>query len=246
MLPLLICASGAAAATLPDFDITAYCKSEPNLTDVTVANCIDRENKSHELASRLIDAIPEADIDACIHATPKPGLGPYLSLAICIELNPNFGHAVTKRTEAAPAPSAAPAPIATPDKAQKAESLSCGPDGASDPSCRANVSPENTGSLRPESPAPRAAKLHFDRDLSVGSVGPDVRQLQIFLNANGFRVADSGPGSPGREVDTFGRDTETALIKFQNAHAAELLIPFGLTKGTGFLGRGARKFINAM
>jgi len=221
-LPLLLDASVAAAATLPEFDIAAYCKSDPSLAEVAVANCIDRENRSRELASRLIDAIPEADVEACIHAEPKAGLGPYLSLTTCIELNPNFGHAVAKKS------GDAPPPVATPDKAEK------------------TISPDNTGSIHPASPVPPTLKFHFDRDLSVGSVGPDVRQLQIFLNANGFHIADSGPGSPGREVDVFGRDTETALIKFQNAHAAELLIPFGLTSGTGYLGSGTRQIINAM
>jgi len=34
--------------------------------------------------------------------------------------------------------------------------------------------------------------------------GDDVKKLQEFLNTNGFKLADSGPGSPGNETTFFG------------------------------------------
>lgn len=37
----------------------------------------------------------------------------------------------------------------------------------------------------------------FTRDLSVAMIGPDVKALQKFLNANGFIIAKAGTGSLG-------------------------------------------------
>jgi peptidoglycan hydrolase-like protein with peptidoglycan-binding domain len=58
----------------------------------------------------------------------------------------------------------------------------------------------------------------FTRNLEYGMQGQDVLALQEFLNANGFTIANSGPGSPGHETDYFGSATQSALIKFQQAN----------------------------
>ncbi len=54
-------------------------------------------------------------------------------------------------------------------------------------------------------------------DLSLGSIDPQVLILQQMLNAAGFILATSGPGSPGNETTKFGALTYTALKKFQCA-----------------------------
>ena len=56
------------------------------------------------------------------------------------------------------------------------------------------------------------------RDLYYGRSGQDVLALQKFLNAHGFVVAQSGPGSAGNETIYFGPATRAAAIKFQLAH----------------------------
>jgi hypothetical protein len=66
----------------------------------------------------------------------------------------------------------------------------------------------------------------------------------MFLNNNGFAVATTGPGSPGNESSYFGAKTKVALTKFQNAYAAQILTPQGLTKGTGILGPYTRQIVN--
>lgn len=76
----------------------------------------------------------------------------------------------------------------------------------------------------------------FVRQLELNSSGPDVKRLQQFLNAHGFVVAASGPGSPGNETNLFGSATRTALIRFQEAYAADILAPYGLVRGNGFFG----------
>jgi N-acetylmuramoyl-L-alanine amidase len=45
-----------------------------------------------------------------------------------------------------------------------------------------------------------------------------VRELQVLLNNNGFTIAKSGSGSPGKETDFFGVMTEKAVINFQKTN----------------------------
>lgn len=58
-------------------------------------------------------------------------------------------------------------------------------------------------SAAPKSPVTSSAPVH------------EVKSLQIFLNTHGFKIAESGPGSPGNETTTFGVLTRKALCKFQ-------------------------------
>jgi uncharacterized repeat protein (TIGR01451 family) len=88
----------------------------------------------------------------------------------------------------------------------------------------------------------------FLRDVRLGDTGDDVWALQKFLNTHGFVLSDTGAGSPGHETRFFGILTKKALAAFQNAHAADILLPAGLPEGggTGFLGLFSRKFINTL
>ncbi len=79
-----------------------------------------------------------------------------------------------------------------------------------------------------------ACSYTWTRNLSIGSTGDDVRQLQRFLNGNPqTQVAASGVGSPGNETSYYGPATARAVSKFQEMYAAQILTPLGLTKGTG-------------
>lgn len=87
----------------------------------------------------------------------------------------------------------------------------------------------------------------FTRSLFAGMRGDDVRELQKFLNTDALtRVADAGAGSLGNETDYFGPATKSALIKFQEKYRAEILIPAGLTAGTGFFGEKTRAKISVL
>jgi peptidoglycan hydrolase-like protein with peptidoglycan-binding domain len=66
--------------------------------------------------------------------------------------------------------------------------------------------------------------------------GSDVKQLQIFLNSQGFTVAKKGAGSLGYETTYFGLLTQKALAKFQKAN--------GITPAVGYFGPITRSFIN--
>jgi peptidoglycan hydrolase-like protein with peptidoglycan-binding domain len=62
--------------------------------------------------------------------------------------------------------------------------------------------------------------------------GDDVRFLQMILNGVGFRVAESGPGSPGNESAYFGPATEKALARLQSA--------LGINPAIGYFGPETR------
>ena len=58
----------------------------------------------------------------------------------------------------------------------------------------------------------------FSQNLSLWEHGSEVQQLQHFLNAQGFLIARSGPGSPGHETTLFGILTYRTLLRYQAAH----------------------------
>ncbi|MEK7106886.1 MAG: peptidoglycan-binding domain-containing protein, partial [Patescibacteria group bacterium] len=98
--------------------------------------------------------------------------------------------------------------------------------------------PTPTTPTTPTTPAtPSTGASAFTRSLEVGMTGEDVKQLQIYLNANGFRVAASGPGSPGNETTRFGAGTRGALARFQAAN--------GISPAVGYFGPKTRAYMNA-
>lgn len=87
---------------------------------------------------------------------------------------------------------------------------------------------------------------NFTLNHEMGDQGGEVMDIQKFLNANGFAVSATGAGSPGNETDYFGSRTKQAVIAFQNANAAAILAPVGLSAGTGYWGPSSRAYANSM
>jgi len=77
----------------------------------------------------------------------------------------------------------------------------------------------------------------FKANLTVGSLGSEVKALQQFLNSHGYTIANSGAGSPGKETTKFGGLTKAALIKYQKAK--------GITPAVGYFGPLTRAAVNA-
>jgi peptidoglycan hydrolase-like protein with peptidoglycan-binding domain len=75
----------------------------------------------------------------------------------------------------------------------------------------------------------------FSINLSLHTRSTDVLSIQKLLNALGYTVATTGPGSPGQETMYFGLLTYNALIKFQRDYG----IP-----ATGFFGPMTRAVVN--
>lgn len=89
--------------------------------------------------------------------------------------------------------------------------------------------------------------LLFTATLFLGQTSPTVMELQKILNRDPQTiVAVAGPGSPGNETNYFGPATRNAVIRFQEAHASQILIPNGLTRGTGVVGPATRALLNSL
>jgi hypothetical protein len=82
------------------------------------------------------------------------------------------------------------------------------------------------------------ASLLSSGDLTLGSRGAAVKDLQKFLNANGAQVAASGAGSPGNETETFGPLTQAALAKWQAAN--------GVSPAAGYFGPRTRAKLSTL
>jgi len=97
--------------------------------------------------------------------------------------------------------------------------------------------------------APDVSRIHqdftFQNNLKYGQSSIDVKYLQIFLNSDpDTQLAISGAGSSGNETNYFGKRTLQAVMKFQEKYANEVLAPWGLTRGTGFVGKTTQAKIN--
>jgi len=95
------------------------------------------------------------------------------------------------------------------------------------PSTRAALNTVDTNNA-PWAPPEEVTSTVFTRDLTFGMSGEDVRNLQQFLNAQGFLVAENGAGSKGNETTLFYGATQNALARFQAAH--------GVLPSVGFFG----------
>ncbi len=85
------------------------------------------------------------------------------------------------------------------------------------------------------------------RTLRQGSVGADVRELQVLLNKDPeTRIALSGAGSFGRETSSFGTLTRQAVIRFQTKYASDVLYPAGISFPTGVVGAMTRAKLNSL
>lgn len=95
------------------------------------------------------------------------------------------------------------------------------------------------GAASPNAQAVTNANVNasFKRNLAVNATGDDVQALQVWLNAHGYAVASSGPGSLGNETKTFGGLTKSALAKFQ--------AKVGISPALGNFGPLTRAYLSA-
>ena len=92
-----------------------------------------------------------------------------------------------------------------------------------------------------------ANAYEFKKDLKLGDLNSDVLELQKILNSDdSTAIAISGLGSKGNETNYFGNLTKQAIIRFQEKYSNDILVPNGLSKGTGFVGLSTRKKIGSI
>lgn len=76
----------------------------------------------------------------------------------------------------------------------------------------------------------------FENNLELDDKNNDVKQLQQYLNVNGFLISSSGAGAPGNETTYFGPATKAALIAFQEK--------YNINPAAGYFGPTTRTLIN--
>lgn len=87
----------------------------------------------------------------------------------------------------------------------------------------------------------------WNRTLTIGSTGPDVKKLQQFLNSSpDTQLANSGIGSKGQETEYYGPMTGAAVIKLKNKYSSELLTPYGLTTADMYFGGATLAKVNSL
>lgn len=87
-----------------------------------------------------------------------------------------------------------------------------------------------------------AAWCHdFNTNIRMGDSGDETHALQLALLKQGIFGESDETGDK-----TFGEQTASAVVGFQQKYASEILAPFGLKFGTGFVGKGTRAKLNAL
>ncbi len=93
---------------------------------------------------------------------------------------------------------------------------------------------------------PSSCAPYLTSNLKFGQTGDDIKKLQQFLNSHGVILAETGAGSPGNETTIFGSLTRAAVAAFQEKYSSDILVPAGLTSGSGFAGPMTLKKINEL
>lgn len=92
-----------------------------------------------------------------------------------------------------------------------------------------------------------APSTFFLRPLKVGMSGEDVRELQKILNSRpDTAVRGVGIGSKGQETTYFGSLTRDAVVRFQETYRDIVLVPNGLSSGTGYVGPATLAVLNSI
>lgn len=87
----------------------------------------------------------------------------------------------------------------------------------------------------------------FQQNLKYGTSSQDIKYLQIVLNQDQVtQVSQTGAGAPGKETIYFAQRTLRAVMKFQEKHKQDILVPLGLSRATGYVGPATRKKLNQL
>lgn len=81
----------------------------------------------------------------------------------------------------------------------------------------------------------------FNVNLKYGDKGPEVSALQIALKKEGFTISETEIGE-----SYFGEWTAAAVVGFQEKYKEDILHPWGLEHGTGFVGSTTREKLNEL
>ncbi len=85
----------------------------------------------------------------------------------------------------------------------------------------------------------------FNTNLRVGDSGSEIIALHQALEKMGFGPFDRGEPE-NSAFDDFTEQTASAVVGFQEKYASEILTPWGLKHGTGFVGKSTRAKLNKL
>ena len=214
-----------------------------NTDDATGSVCNDSTSKIGYVATKFMTAVVTPSTTLCTTAAATPtsggGGGSYSSATSATPATPTVTTtpAVTPAVPATPAVPVTPAKSASGLSATQIQSiLNVLASFNADASVIAKVKASLEGTVTTGSVTSTAVSV-FKSNLTVGSLGSEVKALQEYLNAKGYTVATTGPGSPGGETTRFGALTRAALIKYQKAK--------GITPAVGYFGPITRAAINS-
>ena len=82
--------------------------------------------------------------------------------------------------------------------------------------------------------------MRIPQDLKLNDKGDQVKLLQSWL------ASDPSIYKEGTVSGTFGKATQTAVVKFQERYASDILMPQGFYKGTGVVDEYTRNKLNEL
>ena len=80
----------------------------------------------------------------------------------------------------------------------------------------------------------------FNKNLKIDDFGQDVNQLVYVLKLESLFSSTFIDG------DSFDEMVASAVVEFQEKYASEILAPYGLTHGTGYVGKSTRAKLNQL
>lgn len=87
---------------------------------------------------------------------------------------------------------------------------------------------------------------NFNVNLRYGDTGNEVYALHIALEKEGFTIPDSEKKDVAYDIAYFGDHTASAVVGFQEKYKEEVLTPWGLKRGTGYVGPTTRNKLNKL
>ena len=82
----------------------------------------------------------------------------------------------------------------------------------------------------------------FSNNLRIGDNSQEINDLRTALYNDGEHLPIAGGGN----YTNFDEDVASAVVAFQEKYASEILAPYGLKHGTGFVGTTTRKKLNVL
>ena len=86
----------------------------------------------------------------------------------------------------------------------------------------------------------------FNTNLGVGARGIEAQNLLTALGREGVWSGESGCQGDGEGCNMFDEGVASVIVEFQEKYASEILAPYKLKRGTGYVGKSTRAKLNKL